>query len=103
MLEGINVNQRIKYSLKRDKNNPTVFVIKPLSGLEVLELFGDGKSLSSDSIRKILESSIVEVHNFEGPTNVCEIINTLNIDDVSELLSKINEINDITNKDKKKS
>lgn len=38
MLKGINVKQRFEYSAPNDKENPTVFVLKPLTSFERFNL-----------------------------------------------------------------
>ncbi len=99
MIKGIDVNQRIEFSLTSDKDEPkTVFVMKPLSGLEMMEFSTGAKA----DIINMISKSIVEVKNFlNANASVSEILNCLNIQDIGELINKVNEINMITRQDSK--
>lgn len=87
MLKGIDVRQRIEFVSSQDTVEPkTVFVLKPLSSLDMSTLTGD------NSLQVYLEKSIVEIKNFETQ-DVKEAIAMLDPKTFAELISKINEIN----------
>lgn len=99
MIKGIDVDQRIEVSLSSDQEEvKTIFVIKPLSGLEIME-FSNG---TKEDIFNMIVKSIVEVKNFnpQGITTQ-EVIQRLEISDLGELINKINSINHITRQDQK--
>lgn len=90
MLEGIDVNQRIEFISSKDITEPkTVFVLRPLSGIERMNL------VKQDfSIDKILGTAIVEIRNNKN-IPVVEYLNVLGLDVLNELLRKVNEISHI--------
>lgn len=106
MKKAINVKQRFDFSLSSDKEEPkTIFVLRPLSGVEMVELSNfvkDGQlQLNESNISSILTKSIVEIKNYEV-SDVKEAIRTLDVSDITELVMEIGKINNITESDKKK-
>ena len=109
MLEGIDSRQRIEYSLKRDKDEPkTLFVIKPLTGIAMLNLadvYKDGQiKMRGSDIVELLDSSIDEIKNHPD-VETCgkrKVIESLELQDLEELINKVTEVNNITDSDKKK-
>lgn len=99
MLQGIDVSQRIEFSSVSDTGEPkTVFVLKPLSGLEMLEFSGGG----TDDIKKMIIKSIVEVKNFsKDGISIEEVVGSLNLSVVGELINKINYLNNLSRQDEK--
>ncbi|NCU42401.1 MAG: hypothetical protein EOM19_06840 [Candidatus Moranbacteria bacterium] len=107
MKKAISTKQRIEYVLKSDDSDPkTIFVLKPLSGVEMIELSGfikDGQlQLNTENITSMLKKSIVEIKNYEI-SNIEEAIKSLDVSDITELFMKVGEINNLTESDKKKS
>ncbi len=97
MIKGIDVNQRIEFLSKFDNSEPkTVFVLRPLSGFEMME-FSEGRK---EDIYNMILKSVVEVKNFED-NNIEKAINSLGIRVIGELIQFINEINNITEQDAK--
>jgi hypothetical protein len=106
MKKVININQRFDFCLSSDIEEPkTVFVLRPLSGLEMLEMSSfvkDGQlCLNEKNVFSMLSKSIVEIKNFDT-TNIEEAINSLDVSDITELIMEIGKINNITEADKKK-
>lgn len=102
MLPIINIKQRIEFVSPRDEADPkTVFVLRPMSGIESMDLmrsFKDGAmSLDKESIRSILLNSIVEIKNYDGS------VDNLDTATVAELIGEVFKINGLTEDDKKKS
>jgi hypothetical protein len=90
MLKGIDVNQRIEFVSKYDDTEPkTVFVLKPLSSLEMMTLG------TNESIEFYLEKSIVEVKNFDNKS-VKEAISSVNVKVLGELIEQINRLNKLS-------
>lgn len=99
MIKVIDVNSRIEFVSSFDKTEPkTVFYLKPLSGIEMMS-FTDGHK---EDIFNMVISSVVDVKDYpvEGKT-VSEIINSLSITVLGELITKINSINNVTEQDQK--
>ena len=106
MLEGIDVQQRVEFSLKSDKPEPTtVFILKPLSGSEMFNFsraVSDGKmTLFGDRIVDLLVASVVEIKNYKKGWDVEQSIRTFKIDDLAELLEKVNSLNNISEEEAK--
>ena len=98
MLTGINVNERVEFSSKFDKNDPkTVFILRPLTGLEMLK-FSSG---SIEDIVKMVEASIVSVTDFSGAKEIRDVINSLQMNVLGEVIQAINAINKVTEQDVK--
>lgn len=98
MLTGININERVEFISKYDKNEPkTVFTMRPLTGLEMLNFSAGAK----EDIVKMVESSVVSVKNFSGFTEVRDILNSLSMNVLGELIEQTNKLNGITEEDAK--
>jgi hypothetical protein len=99
MLEGIDVGQRINFTSKKDKTEPkTVFVLRPLSGIDRLNIL---QSVDS-SVQTALETSIVEIKNNNNISKE-DYIKTLDLSVLDELMEKINNISNIKDDDEKNS
>ena len=98
MLTGININERVEFISKYDKNEPkTVFTMRPLTGLEMLK-FSSGMN---EDLVKMVEASIVSVKDFEGLKEVRDIINALPMLVLGELVQQVNKLNKVTEDDAK--
>lgn len=98
MITGIDVNQRIEYVSKYDRSEPkTIFVLRPLSGIEMLQ-FSEGKQ---EDILNMLRKSIVEVKNYKDNTSIDEIVSSFSLPIVGELIQKVNIINNFTEQEAK--
>ena len=96
MIEGININERVEFSLSTDVTEPkTVFVLRPLSGLELMK-FSD--FTNPDMLRKYLDLSIIEIKNGER-----SVIDRLNPRELNELAGRCFSLNNLLDEDKKKS
>ena len=99
MLKAIDVNQRIEFSSKDDKSDPkTIFVFRPLSGIEMLQ-FSQG---SKEDIRNMLVKSLVEVKGYDH-TDIEQVVDSLPLNVVGELIQKVNAINNFTGEEEKNS
>lgn len=102
MLEGIDLNQRIEFVSSYDKLEPkTVFVLRPLSGVELLGLGGTiegGKiKLTRDYILDLISKSLVEIKNSESGKTNQEMVESLNFLVLGELINRIADINSLKN------
>lgn len=103
MLKGIDVNQRIEYVSKKDTDEEkTVFVFKPLSGMDMLDMQSVMTEMNSNSVTKFLKSSIAEIKNYTTD-NVEDALKTLPADILAELVEEAVKVNNLTDEDKKKS
>lgn len=94
MLKGIDTRQRIEFISKKDTSEPkTIIVLKPLLSLDKLSIVSETDQ--KKSILAYLKNSIVEVKNYHTQ-NVMETIESLSDDVLSELITEINKINNIT-------
>lgn len=99
MLKGIDTNQRIEFSYSKDTEEPrTIFVLRPLSGAEMLEFTG-----TTAEIVKMVELSLVEVKNYPTGGTPAEILKTLELGVLGELIKKVNEICRLSEQDAKNS
>ena len=95
MIKGIDVNQRIEFISKTDTEEPkTVFILQPLAGLSMVELHGK-------KMVDILDASIVEVRNFVPEIPKLEIIKSLSVGIITELMEEVSSINQVTGQDRK--
>ena len=111
MLTAINVAQRIEFSSPRDTGETkTIFILRPLSGLEMLEFrqfVKDGQiNISGDYIVKLLNMSIVEVKNLNGLENrdhmdIEKVLKILDIQIITELIAEIGKLNNLREQDRK--
>jgi hypothetical protein len=98
MLQGIDVNQKIAFVSKYDKTEPkTTFYFKPISGSERFNLYSNPDNL----IMNVLNKAIVEIYNMPNGLKKEDYLNTLNIEPLNELFEKFNEINTVSDDDKK--
>jgi hypothetical protein len=98
MLEGIDLKQRINFIPSKDKTEPkTVFVLKPLSSIEMLSM-----NKGDNSLFKYLKESIVSINNF-CVDNIEEAIHMLDTKTIEELLTEINKLNKISEEEEKNS
>lgn len=97
MLKGIDINQRIEFTYSKDIEEPkTVFVLRPLSGAEMLDFGG-----STSEIIKMVELSLVEVRNYPIQGTPAEIIKSLDLGVLGELIRKVNELCRLSEQDAK--
>jgi len=108
MLKGIDVSQRIEFSCEDDVEPKTVFILKPLSGLQMIEV---SKNLSTDKklvlnaqyIQSILECSIVEIKNPEVKeiNKINDFISSLSSVVLTELVVEVGKLNNLTGEEQK--
>ena len=101
MLKGIDLSQRFEFSCKDDKENPTVFVLRPLSGLEMMDMsqFMKGKELifNKDYVLDLLGKAILEIKNPDiVGTAIGDYILSLSSTNILELINEVGKINNIT-------
>lgn len=104
MLVGINKEQRIEITSKHDTSEPkTVFVFRPMTGAEMVDIggFGPEVKLSGDMIVDFITRSLIEVKNFDGQTDIKEIVECLPANILTELVESIVDINNLTKDDEK--
>jgi len=106
MLVGIDLNQRIEFSLDSDTEPKTVFVLRPLSAMEGLDLGevkdGDKAKTAGQATIDFIDKCLVEVKNFSPEMEKRKVIESLSVSVLTELIKKVTEINNITAEDKKK-
>ena len=108
MLTGVDLSQRIEFSSKTDTSDPkTVFIIRPLSGVEVLDLakFLTGNQLHLDKsyVVELLGGAVVEVKNpdITGREKIVEFIVSLSPTVLMELVGETGRINNLTGQEQK--
>lgn len=107
MIKGIDVNQRIEFSLSSDTDEvKTIFVFKPLSSEEIIDYAGDAQDgslvLKGEKLFDFLAKSIVEIKNYDlTKENIKDTIKTLDVKTINELVGEAGKINKITENDKK--
>lgn len=94
MIQGIDVNQRIEFVSEKDSSEPkTVFIFKPLSGFEMLDVQDGGLDL-----KRFIKRTIIEVKGVEDKDLFLE---SLPLSIVGELIKKANEVNKLTEEETK--
>lgn len=116
MIQGLDISQRIEFSLSSDTTEPkTVFVLKPLTGPEKFEISSRfirfGENASGEQIAElqvtaeyavcVLKRCIVSVKNFGDGKPVDEIIDALQPIAIAELLTKCTSISGLTESERK--
>lgn len=103
MLKGIDIRQRIEFVSSKDTSEPkTVFVLRPLSSLEMIEFTALKEKGRIPRMKFYLETSIVEVKNF-STNNVIEAIDSIDMETLGEITSELTKINHPTESDIKNS
>lgn len=104
MLEGILITDTVNFSSKTDKSDPkSVFVLRPLSGLEVIEALGyqkteeeaNGKQKiikTRESCEFMLKHSVIETHNFFNELKLPDRISRMPFDVIMEIVGEIEKI-----------
>lgn len=108
MITGIDVNQRIEFSLAEDLSEPkTIFIFKPMTGADMMKLSDgvDGNQLkfSGEKLFDLLEIAIVEIRNFEPAGTVREILKSLPPMAFTQIVNQAISINRLTGQDIKNS
>lgn len=109
MIEGIDLNLRVEFVSKDDKADPkTVFVLRPLSGSEKINLSGfysRGKlSLTGSYLLDVLRKCVVETKNPDLKNEeLGEYLERLPSDIIVELGEKITDLVDVTDDERKNS
>ena len=101
MLKAIDITQRTEFISKHDtEDQKTVFILRPLSGLEMMSL----SSGTPEDIEKMIVKSIVEVKNYtQTYEKIEDVVRTLNLSVLGEILNFINVLNNLTGEDTKNS
>lgn len=95
MLKGIDINQRIEFASKLDKEETkTTFMLKPLSGMDMLNV---------KSIETLLGLAVIEIQNpaISDKEEIVKYLNTLSSGVLAELIDEINKINKVTDDEQK--
>ena len=105
MIEGLNIKNTIEFTSKNDVSDPkTVFVLRPLKAHEILDAgnVSDGKMrLSGQYVVQMIESSVVEIRNYNTEGTIREKVESLPLSVMTELINKISEINNLSEKEAK--
>ncbi|NCD17873.1 MAG: hypothetical protein EOL91_11320 [Actinobacteria bacterium] len=98
MLNFIDTRQRVEFISEYDKTEPkTVFILKPISGIDRINSF-EGNQYSA---KKTISNALVEIKNC-GDLSKDEVIESISLDVINELFSKINEMSEVDADGKKK-
>lgn len=93
MLYGVDINQRVEFISSRDISDPkTVFVLRPLGGLELARI--------GDTDKALIEA-IVEIRNMPDGMTKEDYVSSLDSISLWELVSKANVLNKVTGQDEK--
>ena len=105
MLKGISIDQRVEYSSPTDTGDvKTVFVLRPLSGAEMFDLFDittGALKLDSVGVKALLNKAVVEVRDFDGETNVSKIIDMLPTRVLIDLVTETSSLNTLDGEEAK--
>ncbi len=103
MIEGLDVNERIEYSLTADKGDvKTIFVFRPLDSVEQMNMVNDDGTVAAGAkfIFPYLNKVIVEIRNFKlkgkDMTVVEEILPLIKPDYLTELLKFSQSLNGVS-------
>lgn len=103
MLKGIDIRQRFDFISSHDTGEPkTVFVLRPLSSLEMTIFSTLNENNPKEAFSFYLENSIVEIRNFDTK-DVKEAVSMLDPVTLGELITKSNELNRVTRQEAKNS
>jgi predicted transcriptional regulator of viral defense system len=102
MLKGIDVRQKINFSLPGDTEPKTVFVLRPLTSIEMMEFSDVNNESKTKALKFYIETSLVEIQNFVTD-NVKEVVDCIDTKTLGELIGKLNEINHLTQDEAKNS
>lgn len=113
MITGIDINQRIEFTLSFDTSEPkTIFILRPLSASELMEFSINKEMKEITKIFMMIEKCIVEIKNYkigEKIINISDenekrdIIKSLPVNVINELSIKLTEINHLTDIERKNS
>jgi hypothetical protein len=99
MIEGINIDQRIEFTLDDDKEPKTVFLFRPISGTDMLNIQSRAKGLpEGEAIAELLSVTIAEI---VGVENKHKFLRSLPIEVLNKLIDKHTEINILKDDDQK--
>lgn len=99
MLQGVDKLEQIRFtSVHDEEEDKTVFVLRPLSGTELMR--STNKDDSFESLMNLLKISIVSIENF-STNDVNEAIELLPSSVLTELLEQVNKLNHLTEDDQK--
>ena len=104
MLKGLDINRRIEFVSSKDTAEPkTVFVLKPLSGEDRANFLDNGTvRLSGTKMYDFLETSVVEIRNFDIEGDIRKKLISIEDDEViAELVNEIGKISNMTRQDQK--
>lgn len=108
MIKGIDVNQRIEFVSKSDhEQEKTVFVFRPMTSIEMMDLASDAidgsVQIKGAKIFDYLERCIVEIRNYQEGLTVRQAIETLPMTVLTELIKEMENINKISEQERKNS
>ncbi len=108
MLKGIDINQRVEFISTKDTDEPkTVFVLRPLTGSEMLDVskyITDGKlSISGDFATYVLGNAIVEIKNpdLKEKEEIQTFIKKMTTFIITELISEVTRLNNLSDDEAK--
>jgi hypothetical protein len=98
MLEGIS-QRKVEITLDCDKDPKTVFIFRPITGMEALDLPDLTKGLTQGKAAiTILDLSIVEIKGVEDKK---KFLSDLSVQAINELLEHYTRMNTVTKDDEK--
>ena len=108
MIRGIDVTQRIEFISKEDKDeDKTVFVLKPLTASEVINISGmmtSGKAKTGDYMFELVSLSVVQIKNPDKKgEEVKDFLGTLPANILVEIADEVNKLVNISEKERKNS
>lgn len=100
MLEGININARVNFTYSKDVDVKTEIILKPLSSFDMLAL---SPSISAGDYGAMIIASVVEIKNpdITEANKIKEYLASLKIEIITELMEKVNSINNLTDDEQK--
>ena len=106
MLKGININQRVEFASKEDDSTPkTIFVIKPLSGMDRISLASllEGDNGTERYLNETIRKSLVEIKNpdINDADEAFNFVSNLSMGIITELLEKIKDKSEMSREEEK--
>jgi len=97
MLRGIDPNERHEHISKYDLDEPkTVFVLKPLSALDMPE-----NLVTREDMLQMLSSAVVEIKNMPAGIDKDAYLRRLDVLSLGELIGVCNKLNGLTGQETK--
>ena len=106
MLKGIDINQVSEFSIKNDSDPKTIFLLKPLTGYEMLEASQKLKgetSINADYVEAVLDKAITGIKDpdISEVNDINKFVEGLDSLVLIEIVTEVIRINDVSDDESK--